>query len=356
MTNPTRLLCATTLFALSPALAQTLPADASPSRAQSYIGILGTGTDPDKNRNIPGVTDIDHAAGFALLYGWQGASRWGFEIQGFSEILETGNSLRTDYYRYGGNLDLFYAFGDRTRFTPFVLIGGGGNYNDVFPRQDKLTWFANAGLGFVTGPIFDTGSIRLRGEARYVYDDFESGYDDFRYALGIEIPLFAEEEIEVTAITQEVKVVEVSTGLLDSDGDGVVDSKDQCPNTPAGERVDGLGCPLGKLITLEGVTFEFDQTRLRPDAQTILDWATGLLKKYPDMQVEIAGHTDSVGSDRYNQRLSEGRARAVRQYFLDKGVTNPLSAKGYGESEPVSDNDTEEGRERNRRVELRIQN
>lgn len=325
-------------------------------RSQQYLGILGTGTDPDKDRSALSGANIDYGAGFSVLYGWQSANNWGVEIQGFSETFETDTTLRTDFYRYGANIDLFYAFGDRTSFTPFILIGAGANYNDVFPQDDDTTWFANAGVGFVTGPFIKTGNIRLRGEARYIYDDFEDGYGDIRYALGIEIPLFAEEEVEVAAVETEVQVVEVSTGLKDSDGDGIIDDKDQCPDTPAGERVDGNGCPLGKVIALNGVTFEFNMTRLRPDAQTILDLATDILKKYPDMQVEVAGHTDSIGADAYNQKLSEGRAGAVRDYFVEKGVTNTLTVKGYGEAEPVSDNDTEEGRERNRRVELRILN
>ena len=127
--------------------------------------------------------------------------------------------------------------------------------------------------------------------------------------------------------------------------------------SPTGTRVSGEGCPLPKIMELKGVTFEFDKIRLRPDAQTILDWATEILKKYPDMQVEIAGHTDSIGTDEYNQQLSEGRAQAVKQYFIDHGIPEgQMSVKGYGESEPRDTNDTAEGRERNRRVELRILN
>ncbi len=328
--------------------------------APSYIGIMGYGVDPDKDRTykIPGYdTKIDHGVGFDLFYGYQGQNRFGYEIHGFSQVFETGDDLRTDFYRYGLGADLTYSFGDRTGFTPFILVGGGGNYNDVFPAEDKLSWFANAGIGFVTGPFIQTGQLRLRGEARYVYDDFEDGYGDIRYALGIEIPLFAERSVEMAALEPQVKVVEVATGLKDTDGDGIIDDKDQCPDTPAGERVDGNGCPLGKVIALKGVTFEFNKTRLRPDAQTILDWATDILKKYPDMQVEVAGHTDSVGGDAYNQKLSEGRAGAVRDYFVEKGVPEAqVTVKGYGEAEPVADNGTEAGRELNRRVELRVLN
>lgn len=347
---------ATTDFAETETVVEEETASEPAAQSQQYLAIMGTGTDPDKDRGALSGADIDYGAGFSVIYGWQSAKRWGVEFQGFTETFETDRPLRTDFYRYGANLDLFYAFGDRTSFTPFILIGVGGNYNDVFPQQDDFTWFANAGIGFVTGPVIKTGNIRLRGEARYIHDDFETGYGDIRYALGIEIPLFAERAVEVAEVVEQVQVVEVASGVKDTDGDGVIDEKDQCPDTPAGERVDGNGCPLGKVIALNGVTFEFNKTRLRPDAQTILDWAVEILKKYPDMEVEVAGHTDSIGSDSYNQKLSEGRADVVRAYFTEKGVTNTLTVKGYGEAEPVADNETEEGRERNRRVELRILN
>lgn len=327
-------------------------------RAIQYLGVLGTYTFADKDRDRNGA-EIDFGAGGSVLYGWQSRRRWGFELQGFMETFETSRTLRTDFYRYGGNVDLFYAFGDRTKLTPFVLIGVGGNHDDVFPASDKFTWFGNVGVGAVTGPVTSFGDLRVRGEARYLYDDFESGYSDIRLGLGIEIPLFARkgDPAAIPAPQEVVKVVEVPTGLNDSDGDGVIDEKDQCPDTPPKTRVDGDGCPLPKVLALHGVTFEFDSTRLRPDAQTILDNASLILKKYPDMQVEVAGHTDSKGSERYNLKLSDGRAAAVREYFIGKGVgAGQLTSKGYGEAEPIADNATEAGRERNRRVELRILN
>ena len=325
----------------------------------SYIGILGIYTMADSDRDIS-ISDISHGAGIDLLYGWQSEKQWGYELHGFVETFETDDALRTDFYHYGLGADLFYAFGDRTHFTPFVLIGGGLSYNDIYPNTDEsddYDGFANAGVGFATGPLTKVGQLRLRGEVRYVYDNFADGYGDVRYGLGIEIPLFEERIIKLPPPVVETKVVETPTGLTDSDGDGVVDDKDQCPNTAAGARVDGVGCPLEKVINLKGVTFEFNQTRLRPDAETILDWATEILKKYPDMQVEVSGHTDNIGSDSYNQKLSEGRAQSVRSYFVSKGVPETqMTAKGYGESEPMADNESEEGRERNRRVELRILN
>lgn len=144
---------------------------------------------------------------------------------------------------------------------------------------------------------------------------------------------------------------------LDSDGDGVVDRLDKCPNTPAGDKVDNQGCTLLKTIVLKGVNFDFNTAQLRADASAILDDAVAILKRYPALKVEVAGHTDSNGAEAYNQRLSENRVKAVMDYFVGKGVdAAQLTAKGYGESEPVADNATADGRAQNRRVELRILN
>ncbi|TJY65064.1 OmpA family protein [Sinimarinibacterium sp. CAU 1509] len=330
--------------------------------APSYLSVLGmyTFTDIDGLADKPRQDYIDHGVGVHVLYGSMGedGTGWGYELGGAHEIFETGSAVATDFYRSYLDLNLVYSFGDRKTFTPFFLIGGGLAYNDQLPdANDDWSGLANAGLGFVSAPITDAGKIRLRMEARYLYDWFQDEYEDVRVSAGIEIPLFLERTVEIPELEEQVKVVEVSTGLTDTDGDGVVDEKDQCPDTPAGDRVDGNGCTLPQIIELKGVTFEFNKTRLRPDAQTILDWAVEILKKYPDMQVEVAGHTDSIGSDEYNQKLSEGRAESVRAYFVEHGVPeSQMTVKGYGESEPRDTNDTEEGRELNRRVELRVQN
>jgi OOP family OmpA-OmpF porin len=144
---------------------------------------------------------------------------------------------------------------------------------------------------------------------------------------------------------------------LDGDGDGVVDGLDQCPTTPKGDRVDSKGCTLLNTIVLKGVNFDNDSAALRADATAILNDAVATLKRYPGIKVEIAGHTDSRSDDAYNQQLSEKRAKAVMDYFVANGVpADTLSAKGYGEAQPIADNTTEDGRFQNRRVELRILN
>jgi OOP family OmpA-OmpF porin len=149
----------------------------------------------------------------------------------------------------------------------------------------------------------------------------------------------------------------------DTDGDGVLDGIDKCPDTPKGEKVDAVGCPLPKsaplftpekkTLVLEGVNFEYDSATLTPGSLAVLDTVAASLKDWPEVRVEIGGHTDSRGSDAYNEKLSEKRAASVLEYLASKGIDAArMAAKGYGESKPIADNATDEGRAKNRRVEL----
>jgi OmpA-OmpF porin, OOP family len=143
---------------------------------------------------------------------------------------------------------------------------------------------------------------------------------------------------------------------LDDDADGIVNSEDKCPNTPKGERVDATGCPFNKELLLQGVKFETNSADLLPESIPVLDRAVATLKRYPELKVEVAGHTDSRGSDAYNLQLSDRRAATVLKYLQDNGASNTLTSKGYGEREPIASNTSEDGRLQNRRVVLRILN
>jgi len=137
---------------------------------------------------------------------------------------------------------------------------------------------------------------------------------------------------------------------LDSDGDGVPDYLDQCPDTPKGATVNSVGC-----WALKGaVLFDHDKSELKPAAYPLLDEVVSIMKQNPDLEGFIEGHTDSTGSEAYNQQLSEKRAGTVEQYIESHGIDPArFSVKGYGESRPIAPNDTPEGRQENRRVELR---
>ena len=153
---------------------------------------------------------------------------------------------------------------------------------------------------------------------------------------------------------------------IDSDGDGVCDGIDQCPGTPSGVQVDANGCPPPappaptfipepmKELVLERVFFDTDRATLKPESADTLDKVAASLKDFPDVKIQVAGHTDNTGSDAHNMKLSDARAKSVMDYLISKGVGPAmLSAKGYGETEPIADNNTKEGRSQNRRVGLR---
>ena len=132
----------------------------------------------------------------------------------------------------------------------------------------------------------------------------------------------------------------------DADKDGVLDSKDKCPDTPKGAIVDRDGC-----WAFHGVLFDFDKASIKPGFEKVFNNATKILKLTPSITVQIQGHTDSKGSDAYNQKLSAERAASVKQLLVNNGIAaSRLTIKGFGESKPTASNDTEEGRAHNRRV------
>lgn len=159
----------------------------------------------------------------------------------------------------------------------------------------------------------------------------------------------------------------------DEDEDGVFDRRDRCPDTPANTPVNHMGCPLPQypasapaneaaptpeVITLDDqgqVMFAFDSAELTSAAQQRLQSLVPRLNEPAVNRIKVVGHTDSVGADSYNQALSERRASSVAEYLIGQGVAPAkVTSQGSGESEPVTENDTEEGRALNRRVELHL--
>lgn len=136
----------------------------------------------------------------------------------------------------------------------------------------------------------------------------------------------------------------------DSDGDGVPDDRDACPDTPKGVVVDERGCWAAE----DKLLFAFDSSVIKKEFYPVLDETKLIFDAYPAMTVQIDGHTDSVGTDAYNQKLSERRANAVMKYLVNEvGIAaDRLTAVGHGEAKPAYPNDTPENRAHNRRVEF----
>ncbi|WP_409519751.1 OmpA family protein [Pseudomonas sp. J452] len=160
----------------------------------------------------------------------------------------------------------------------------------------------------------------------------------------------------------------------DQDDDGVFDRRDRCPDTPPNTPVHHNGCPLpvypsgeepaapvvevSEAVRVElDVKFDFDKSVVKEDSMADIQSLADFMKQYPQTSTVVEGHTDSVGSDAYNQGLSERRANAVRDVLVNQyGVeAGRVSSVGHGEAQPVADNETDEGRAVNRRVEAAVE-
>ena len=302
-------------------------------------------------------------------------------------------------------LNARWVFSRNGNLSPYVLVGYGilRSDFDIFPDDDAGFSNIGAGLEWHLGD----GPASLRGEYRRRHSSSgNQSYTDQITSIGFSFAFGADDKPMPAPVaapdpdsdgdgvpdsrdacpdTPAGHQVDSRGCSLDSDGDGVADADDKCPNTyrgakvdamgcemdddkdgvvnrldecpdtPAGVRVNTKGCEIKDVIKLPGVNFETNSDRLLPSADNVLADAAATLKKYPDLVVEVAGYTDSSGAADYNQGLSERRAATVRDYLINAGViqTN-LSSRGYGETQPVADNATAEGRADNRRVELRI--
>ena len=250
-----------------------------------------------------------------------------------------------NWSQYGISLDLRRHFLSEGRgWNPYVLAGLGYQRSeeefDAFPspnspgRREDGNFAAKVGVGLQTTLEKRVG-VRAELAYRADFDDTsvaapnESWFGDVLASVGVVIPL----------------------------GPAPVAAVAPPPPAPAPTPAPPPA-PAPITIDLNGVNFDFDKSTLRPDALAILGEATEILKRYPDLRVEVAGHTDSVGTAAYNQGLSERRAKTVYDYLTSNGIDSSrlLGPVGYGLTRPIDTNETKEGRARNRRTELNVQN
>ncbi len=273
-------------------------------------------------------------------------------------------------------------------YIPISLMRGQVRSNPG-PIPDYSTTFFDVGLGYLIG-LGSVGEFlhgaSLRAEVRYridahgreaagVHTGQRKAFYEGVAGLGLLIPIGA---AAVAPPPPEEAAAVVPLVTADTDNDGVPDDQDQCPDTPAGAVVDANGCPpapavidcappaagdaidlngckAAEPIALRGVNFAFDSAKLTANAKTILNSVTEAMTTQKDIKAEVDGYTSSEGSAAHNQKLSEHRASSVKDYLVIQGIeAGRLETKGYGESAPVADNATKEGRELNRRVELKV--
>jgi OmpA-OmpF porin, OOP family len=335
---------------LSVGFAATAQADDEFLDDRFYVAPFGSYVKPGGDRN----SNSDSGWGGGLGFGKIIDKHFNVEVRGFynnfdDETVRPFGQNSGDWDLMGGTADLQYYF-TRDTFAPYTVIGVGGMNSNV-NGNSGVGILGEAGAGF-TYELHD--NFLLRSDVRYRYNNNFNAhltangtdeYHDMVVNVGFVVPLGPKPK----AAAPEPAAPDCST--LDSDSDGVNDCLDQCPGTISGSKVDEKGCALS--VELKGVTFEYNSARLTPNATTILDTVAESLVAYPQKEeIEVQGHTSSEGSKRYNQRLSEKRAQSVVDYLGMKGVTNRLSAHGFGEEMPIADNSTEEGKQQNRRVEL----
>lgn len=262
----------------------------------------------------------------------------------------------------------FYG-GDWNAWRPYLLAGVMGSYHQS--ADDGWSPAAELGVG-VSKTITDSSDVRIETGYRYDWDDksqpAQDGYGDWFLGFSI-VSRFGEPAAAPAPAAAPPPAPVNDCSTQDSDNDGVNDCEDKCPATAAGTIVGPDGCPQKVVIDLRGVNFKFDRpskgetdiskalAEPTSDSLAILDQAVDTLQRYPQVHVTVAGYTDSVGTDAYNQSLSERRAKIVYDYLTAHGIDasrleGPI---GHGEADPIDSNDTNDGRARNRRTELQVQ-
>lgn len=251
------------------------------------------------------------------------------------QVIPVGGGVK---FKLGGvvNLDLGYK----------MNFLNADNLDGVWANNGSLDHYSYgyAGLEFILGSK-DKPSLEWNNPVANLYDELKD----------------PELRNEVEALKQRVTTLEGTVDELgrDSDGDGVADRFDKCPDTPAGTVVDGSGCPIKFPETSEAVVgdyspiqFEFDSYVLKTSSYPTLDKVSQDLRDSGNA-LTLEGHASAEGTEDYNMQLSKDRANAVKNYLVNSGVdANKLEVVGYGETQPIASNATESGRVQNRRVEF----
>jgi OOP family OmpA-OmpF porin len=279
------------------------------------------------------------------------------------ELSLTGSSLdyKTgpgDYRLMGLGVDALYLLNRDADFTPYGVLGAGVLHTKI-PGASDSGLMANVGVGVMKRL---TDNMSLRADARYRWDGnaanafTANNFGDFIVSVGLNIALGQKAEPKPAAQPEPVPVAQPAPEPMPAPAPEPVVQPEPAPVLKTKQAAQLEEAQPGDVVTiLQGVNFEFDSARLRPNAIEILDEAVLVLEHRKNIDVDIMGHTDSIGTKQYNQGLSERRAKSVYDFFVSKGIAaDRLTTEGFGETKPIASNKTREGRAKNRRVELRV--
>ncbi len=371
--------------------------DGGPGKGQAFASFGATYLELANER------DLEQTLGGSVGLGYMFSDRWGFEGTFLKAKPGLDDGTTRDADLNGFRVDGLFFPWEVDGWDPYVSVGGGYwnfdyNGNNVRPRDEEEA-NANLGVGAFTA-INNRLSFRADLRAQYGFDseqveavvtlgltallgavntpetprrdaDGDGVYDEYDRCPGTPpgqrgggdgcaIP---EPDSDADGVPDGADACPRTPGGAavdergcerDDDSDGVKNSQDRCPETAPGVKVDEDGCEvIAKPVTIElTVEFDTDQATLRSEVIPEVDEVVAFLRAHPNARVTIEGHTDSRGSEAYNQALSERRAYAVRDYLIRNADIAPsrIGAVGFGESRPIASNDTPEGRQRNRRV------
>jgi OmpA-OmpF porin, OOP family len=244
-----------------------------------------------------------------------------------------------DLNLFSYHVDMLYHFRTSEKLVPFVALGVGAlNYQ---PEHGKngTDFTGNYGVGL---QYFLNDNIALRCDVRHLLT-FDSGeeYNNLLYTAGVSF-LFGGHKPTKAAVVQPPP----APRPIPAPAPAPVPAPAPAPIPSVKLNADG-----GWVCT--GLNFDFNKSDIKPAYYSCLNQTVDYLKSKPALKVEVQGHTDKVGTPKYNQKLSEQRANAVMNYLISKGIAKErLCVKGYGFSKPVDTNSTEEGRAKNRRVQF----
>lgn len=297
----------------------------------------------------------DDGWGLGLALGKPFSEKWNLELALRGNTLD--RRAGGEYDQYGLGADGLYFFKRDPAFAPFAVVGAGYLRSNI-PGASDNSLMANAGLGFLKR---FSDNVDLRADARYRWASNDlpgvsgNSLGDWQVSIGLNFALGAKAAAPAVAVSRPEPVPRSEPVMVKQESEPKPQPVVEAPTPKVVAEQLKQAKPGDVVVVLRGVNFDFDSARLRPEAFPILDEAARVLGQRDKLKVDIVGHTCSIGTEKYNQGLSERRARSVYNYFLAKELSaGRFGVKGYGETQPAVDNATRAGRERNRRVELHI--